>query len=67
MDTLMSFRLPSEMIAHLDTLAEEERRSRGFLVRIALEDFLAKHPIEKKKPKSQPKKKQNGKDSLTPA
>jgi predicted transcriptional regulator len=44
----MSFRLPAEMIEHLDKLAESDRRSRGSVVRIAIEQFLESHPINNK-------------------
>jgi predicted transcriptional regulator len=60
MDTLMSFRLPSDLVRRIDAIAESDRRSRAFIVREALEHFLPE--LENPKPpkaKSQ-RKKANG-------
>jgi len=36
----VSVRLPATLLAELDQIANEERRTRGNVIRIALEDWL---------------------------
>lgn len=39
----VSVRLPATLLAEIDSLAEQERRTRGNVIRIALEDWLDGH------------------------
>ena len=43
----VSVRLPGEMVAQIDRMAEGERRSRGNMIRILLEDALKAREEEK--------------------
>jgi hypothetical protein len=43
----VSVRLPAELLDRIDRLAEIERRTRGNVIRIALEDWLDGHRSEK--------------------
>lgn len=43
MGTVMSMRLPSGLLKSLNTLAETTERPRSYLVRKALETYLAEH------------------------
>lgn len=46
----VSVRLPAELLAQIDALAEEERRTRGNVIRLLLEDALeARKASERKK------------------
>ena len=43
----VSIRLPKEMLDQIDRMAEEERRSRGNMIRYLLEDALQARKQEK--------------------
>ena len=44
----VSVRLPATLLAEIDRLAEQERRTRGNVIRIALEDWLVMRESRKK-------------------
>jgi hypothetical protein len=44
----VSFRLPAALLAQIDKLADDERRSRGDAIRLLLEEALHQRAIKKK-------------------
>ncbi len=44
----MSFRLPAALLAQIDRLANDERRTRGNAIRLLLEEALHQRTIKKK-------------------